>query len=159
MALSRACCLMARATRTGAALYSVQGALLFIVGFLWCYQSFGGGAAAVAFSYFFKKKMQAAAACAAAIEGVHVSEFLSASAALALVGMLATIIWNAAAAKAAASSDGYVHESLFAIVDICHVFVSRWTILDLESYALGAVVSWICDDGLALGKEPWSVFR
>ena len=54
--------------------------------------------AAVALSYFFKKmKMQAAATCAGAIEGVHVSEFTSALAALALVGMHSKTIWHAAA--------------------------------------------------------------
>ena len=61
--------LMARSTGAGAAL------CLFLVGFYWSCQSFAGGAGAVALSYFFMKKMQAAA-CSAAIEGVHVSEFL-----------------------------------------------------------------------------------
>ena len=41
---------------------------------------------AVALSYFFMKmRMQAAAACAAALEGVHMSEFLCALAAFAFV--------------------------------------------------------------------------
>ena len=96
------------------------------------------------------------AACAAAIEGVHVSHLLLASLALAYVGMNAKTIWHAAAAMAA-KGDRNVPETVFAIVDNCHVFVSRWTTLELQSYALGAVVSWICDVGFVLGKEPWSV--
>ena len=87
--------------------------------------------AAVALSYFFKKmKMQAAATCAGAM---HVSEFTSSLAAHALVGMHSKTIRHAAAAMSAAKGDRYVLESLFAIVDNCHVFVSRSTILGLES--------------------------
>ena len=174
-----------------------------------------GGAAAVALSYFFKKKNMQAEACAAAIEGEHVSEVLLTSAARAFVGLLAQMMRHAAAAKAAANSEGYVHDSLFviagglvsdllltsaalacvgikmkmmwhaaaalaaafsersnaalaaappgdlhvpeilfAIVGNCHVFAFCWTILDWPSRALGAVVSWICDIGVAL---EWSV--
>ena len=105
--------LMARSTRAGAAL------CLFVVGFFWSYQPFAGGAAAVALSFFFKKKKMQAAACAAAIdEGVHVSEFLLASAALAFVGLLAKVMRHAAAAEAAANSEGYVHDSLLVIAGV-----------------------------------------
>ena len=113
--------------------------------------------AAVALSYFSKKmKMQAAATCAGAIEGVHVSEFPSPPAALALVGMHSKTIWHAAAAMSVAKGDRYVPESLFAIVDNWpRVRVS----LDNSGIGilLGPVVSWICDVGRAPGKELWSV--
>ena len=85
------------------------------------------------------------------IAGV-LSELLLTLAALAYVGINVKMMWHAAAAKAAAPGDWNVPETLFATVDNCHVFVSRWTILELPSYALGAVISWICDVGLAL--EP-----
>ena len=58
----------------------------------------------------------AAAAWGAAKEGLHVSEFLCASAALALLGMHAKQIRHAAASTAAANDGWYVPESLVASV-------------------------------------------
>ena len=89
------------------------------------------------------------------IAGVLVSELFLTPAALASVGINVKMIWHAAAAMTAAPGDWNVPETLFAIVDNSHVFVSRWTILELPCCAFGAVVYWICDVGLAL--EPLSV--
>ena len=64
------------------------------------------------------------------------------------------MLLHAAAALAAAPGDLHVPEILFAPVGPCHVFAFFWRILDWPSRALGAVVSWTCDIGVAL---EWSV--
>ena len=134
---------------------------------------------AAALSYLFMKmRMQAAAACAAALEGVQaaakaavnsegyvqdslfviagglVSDLLLTSAAFAFVGINVKMLLHAAAALAPAPGDLHVPEILSAIVGPCHVFAFFLRILDWPSRALGAVVSWICDIGVAL---EWSV--
>ena len=82
-----------------------------------CWAFVVAGGAAVAFSYLLKMMtQQAAAAWAAAKEGLHVSEFLAASAALALLGMHVKQIKHAAASTAAANDGWYVPESLVASV-------------------------------------------
>ena len=82
-----------------------------------CWAFVVAGGAAVALSHLLKMMTrQAAAAWAAAKEGLHVSEFLGAFAALALLGMHVKQIKHAAASTAAANDGWYVPESFVASV-------------------------------------------
>ena len=83
------------------------------------------------------------------IAGVLVSVLQTTPTAIAFVGINVKMILHAAAAL-----DLHVPEIVFAIVGNCHVFAFCWTILDWSCRALGALVSWICDIGVAL---EWSV--
>ena len=74
-----------------------------------CWVFVVAGGAAVALSYLLKMMTeQAVAAWTAANEGLHVSDFFGASAALALLGMHVKQIKHAAAAAAAANDGWYV---------------------------------------------------